>query len=148
MEYISSVLTACPSIMVFVPYTLRFWEFWKHIEDSEISWYSLPHTIFIHLPFTWMLMDPWLLCLQPYPELFVFLYACCWLHLEAFVPPYFQLRLLKFNLSVKRAQRSLFQEGLPKSYGRNFFLSFVLLAPLPFPHTQPRFLIGPSTVQH
>lgn len=57
MEYISSVLTACPTIMVFVPYTLRFWEFWKHIEDNEISWYSLPHTIFIHLPFTLWISD-------------------------------------------------------------------------------------------
>lgn len=72
MEYISSILTGCMSIVVFVPYTLRFWEFRKPIEDSKISWYSLPRTIFIHLPFTWMLMDPRLLCLQTYPELSCF----------------------------------------------------------------------------
>lgn len=57
------------------------------------------------------------------PWTFTFLYSCCWLHLNALVLPYFQLRLLKVSPLVKPAQRSLFQEGLPKSFRRNSSLS-------------------------
>lgn len=75
--------------------------------------YGSMTAVFTNIPWTWVVSVLMLLTVD----------------LEAFVPPCFQLRLLKFSLSVKPAQRSLSQEGLPKSHRRNFFLSFVLPTP-------------------
>ena len=117
MEYILNILMSCMGITVFVPQTLlRFWDFWKPIEDRKFSWHSFPNTTLIHLSRELL----WIQGRPVYKHTLNFQVSVLMplTTSEAFFSPYPQLRLQKSNPSAKPAESPLFPESFPKSFRR------------------------------
>ena len=107
------------------PPDLRFWEFWKPIEDRKFSWCSFPSVTLIHLPFTWTLMDPGCACLQAYGEFSSFCTHVADHLWKLFINHIPNSGFWNPTLQQSHLKANFFLEGFPKSFRRNWPLSLL-----------------------